>query len=99
MHRANFLKALAGLGIVAAVPKTKDEEDFAITSEDGRTAWDGEGSQVWSDDSPTWETVGAWRVNTNVITYDTPTHTLRQGDLVYWPSHDAKSWTRWTPKS
>jgi len=49
MRRLNFLKALAGLGVALAAPKLKDEEEnHVITSEDGRTAWDGEGNQVWS---------------------------------------------------
>ena len=30
MHRANFLKALAGLGFVAAVPKIETEEEFMV---------------------------------------------------------------------
>ena len=30
MHRANFLKALAGLGFVAAVPKIETEEQLMV---------------------------------------------------------------------
>jgi len=46
MFRGDFLKALAGFGFVAAIPK--EEDNPVITSEDGRTAWDSEG-QVWSE--------------------------------------------------
>jgi len=46
MFRGDFLKALAGFGFVAAIPK--EEDNPVITSEDGRTAWDSKG-QVWSE--------------------------------------------------
>ena len=50
MKRKGFLKALAGLGAVAAVPSVlKAEEEFAITSSDGRTAWDSEGNEVYAE--------------------------------------------------
>jgi len=103
MYRLNFLKALAGLGFVATVPKMKDEEEFAITSSDGKTAWDQDGNQVYQErydfSSDAWLEGRAGLTTGSVITYDIPTHTLRQGNLIYYPSHDAKSWIRWTPKS
>ena len=50
MKRAGFLRALVGAGVGAVVvPKVKEEEDFTVTSEDGRTAWDSERSQVWQE--------------------------------------------------
>lgn len=55
MRRSGFLKALAGLGAVAVAPKVlKEEEGFVVTSEDGRTAWDSEGNQVWSVQDDFW---------------------------------------------
>jgi len=51
MKRQNFLKALAGLGFVGAMPKAlkAEKEEFVITSSDGRTAWDFEGNEVWQE--------------------------------------------------
>ncbi len=71
MKRASFLKALAGLGVGAVVvPKMKDEEEFTVTSEDGRMAWDQDGSQVYAD--KTLYAVG------DVVDIN------EQGSIVYW---------------
>ena len=51
MERKDFLRAMAvGAGAVA-VPFAllKEEEEFTVTSEDGRTAWDEKGNQVWQE--------------------------------------------------
>jgi len=60
MFRQDFLRALAGLGVGAVVvPKLKDEEEFAITSEDGKMAWDAwTGELVYQADQ---KAIGEWR--------------------------------------
>jgi len=75
MHRANFLKAIAGLGAFGMMPK-KDEENPVITSEDGRTAWDGEGNQVYQE-SITWAEGDLSMTTANYIP------AIVEGDLIY----------------
>jgi len=94
MKRGNFLKALVGFGFVAAIPK--EEDNPVITSEDGRTAWDSEG-QVWQEAEDYWLKPSEI-VEDSIITYDIPTHTLRQGDRTYYPHYNTKTWI-WTQKS
>jgi len=108
MFRVDFLRALAGLGVGVAAPKVlKDEENHVITSEDGRTAWDQDGLQVYQErydfSAEAWNSGNAGApynglVNTDYITYDIPTHTLIKGNRRYYPGN-AVSGYRWTPKS
>ena len=53
MRRSGFLRALAGLGFVAVMPKLNDEEEegqFTVTSENGKTAWNQNGQLVYQED-------------------------------------------------